>query len=323
LGAIQPDAAPLCFESVAKVVCPTDEVRFAAGASRDIDAATAAAAGPLDIALVELLGAIAAMVATAASLRGYRAVPSPYSIPVALALLKIATGALTAVLGLMLLRGAFIPGLGGIDTQAQVLAWAIVFGYAQQLFTRYIDAQAQSIVSEVGGRSGVADPARAEDVVSWLNRVLPNQLGREVEDRIAGPRLVNYSGWVMARVLDAEGATVEPTEDRGLPLRPGHDYSLEVTIDSDAGPGISMPLLITGGVDEESATFTISLESDDRRLRHPAKPLTVATSDGAAQATFSLRIDPELSEPWLWIRVAQAGEVVLQLELNVADETVG
>jgi hypothetical protein len=54
----------------------------------------------------------------------------PYSIPVALAMLKLPTGALTAFLGLLLVKAAFVPGLSGLDSSAQIIAWAVVFGYS-------------------------------------------------------------------------------------------------------------------------------------------------------------------------------------------------
>ena len=75
----------------------------------------------------------------------------------ALAGLKLATGALTAFLGLMLMRGAFVPGLSALDSSAQILSWAIVFGYAQQLFTRLVDQQAQTVLEGVGGRGAGGD----------------------------------------------------------------------------------------------------------------------------------------------------------------------
>jgi hypothetical protein len=34
---------------------------------------------------------------------------------------------------------------------AQILAWALVFGYAQQLFTRLIDQQGQTVLESVRG----------------------------------------------------------------------------------------------------------------------------------------------------------------------------
>ena len=67
----------------------------------------------------------------------------------ALAALKLPTGAITAFLGLLLMRGQFVPGLSALDTSAQILAWALVFGYAQQLFTRLVDQQGQTVLNSV------------------------------------------------------------------------------------------------------------------------------------------------------------------------------
>ena len=75
----------------------------------------------------------------------------PYGVPIALAVLKLPTGAVTAVLGLVLMRGGFVPGLSALDTSAQILAWAAIFGYAQQLFTRLVDQQANTVLDSVRG----------------------------------------------------------------------------------------------------------------------------------------------------------------------------
>ncbi|MFE5242727.1 MULTISPECIES: hypothetical protein [unclassified Streptomyces] len=82
----------------------------------------------------------------------------------ALALLKLPTGALTAVLGLLLMRGAFVPGLSALDSSAQIIGWAIIFGYSQQIFTRLVDRQGQAVLDAVGGPviqkpTRVAEPA--------------------------------------------------------------------------------------------------------------------------------------------------------------------
>ncbi|MEN8655454.1 hypothetical protein ABCR94_33980 [Streptomyces sp. 21So2-11] len=66
-------------------------------------------------------------------------------------MLKLPTGALTAPLGLLLMRGEFIPGLSALDSSAQIIAWAVIFGYAQPLFTRFVDNQAQAVLNSVGG----------------------------------------------------------------------------------------------------------------------------------------------------------------------------
>ena len=69
--------------------------------------------------------------------------------------MELPLGALTAVLGL-LLRGEFFPGLTALDTSAQIIAWALVFGYAQQLFTRLVDQQAHTVLDAVRGGGDVA-----------------------------------------------------------------------------------------------------------------------------------------------------------------------
>jgi hypothetical protein len=52
---------------------------------------------------------------------------------------------------MVLMRGQFVPGLSALDTPAQILAWALVFGYGQQLFTRLVDQQAHSVLGSVRG----------------------------------------------------------------------------------------------------------------------------------------------------------------------------
>jgi hypothetical protein len=153
-GALAPKTVPLCFqpENIG-VVCPTasdmsDRSREPGG---DVDDLYAQVASRWDYPVVEFVGLVAAAVAAAASLRRIRGTSTPYNVPVALALLKLPTGAITAVLGLLLMRGEFVPGLQSLDSSAQIIAWAVIFGYAQQLFTRFVDNQAQAVLSSVGG----------------------------------------------------------------------------------------------------------------------------------------------------------------------------
>jgi hypothetical protein len=49
------------------------------------------------------------------------------------------------------MRGQFIPGLSALDTSAQILAWALIFGYAQQVFTRLVDRQGNAVLDAVRG----------------------------------------------------------------------------------------------------------------------------------------------------------------------------
>lgn len=160
MGFVAPTTVPLCFEpekaAQTTVVCPTGRSAFgpagqqeSPAAMRDVDDLVAETVNRMDLLVVELMGLIAAAMAAAAAIRGIRGSSEPYGLPVALALLKLPTGAITAFLGLLLMRGQFLPGLSALDTSAQILAWAIVFGYAQQLFTRLVDQQAHTVLDNV------------------------------------------------------------------------------------------------------------------------------------------------------------------------------
>lgn len=168
LGASSPDRIPVCFApDNAMVVCPTAaETVETSGAQAGGGAAGAENTSPAqqahidevirdtarswDIPVVEIVGLLAAALAGAFALRSIQGTSTPYSLPVAAAVLKLPTGALTAVLGLLLMRGGFIPGLSALDSSAQIIAWAIVFGYSQQLLTRFVDQQANTVLEKVG-----------------------------------------------------------------------------------------------------------------------------------------------------------------------------
>jgi hypothetical protein len=150
---------PMCFfpEEQQTFVCPIRETPTGDPATADIDTLVVETAEPEDLLLIELVGLIAAALAAAVALRGMRGTSTPDGVPVGLALFKLPTGALTAVLGILLMRGGFVPGLSALDSSAQILAWAVIFGYAQQLLTRLIDSQAHGLLADVGGRGAAGD----------------------------------------------------------------------------------------------------------------------------------------------------------------------
>ncbi|MFF6804161.1 hypothetical protein [Streptomyces sp. NPDC012616] len=152
IGAVRDDTLPLCFtpplgvgRTGYQVVCPVERIGFIPSDS-DINHYLNLATTPADYVVVELVGLVAASISAATSLRKMRGTTTPYNVPVVLAALKLPMGALTAVLGLLLMRGGFVPGLAALDSSAQIIAWAIVFGYSQQLFTRLVDSQAEALV---------------------------------------------------------------------------------------------------------------------------------------------------------------------------------
>jgi hypothetical protein len=150
---IWPDKVPMCFNPDGSIVCTTSTSPVGQASTvnpSQIDAAMRKAASGWDVAVVLGVGLLAAALAAAASLRGIKGTSTPFSLPVALALLKLPTGAMTAILGLVLMRGEFIPGLSALDSSGQIISWAVLLGYSQQLLTRFVDQRAQTVLANVG-----------------------------------------------------------------------------------------------------------------------------------------------------------------------------
>ena len=77
------------------------------------------------------------------------------------ALLKAATGMLTAILGLLFLRAGIVPGFTQVDTQSQILVYAVVFGASQELITRFVDQRSNDLLAAV--TSTEAEPGDRSD----------------------------------------------------------------------------------------------------------------------------------------------------------------
>jgi hypothetical protein len=157
LGFLHPEMLALCFKpqptppQSAVLVCPTAESPIPDGV--DIDAVVKETVTGWDVPLIEFIGMVAAGVTGAVALRRIQGTATPFTVPVVLNILKLPTGALTAVLGLMLMRGGFVPGLTALDNTPQIIAWAVVFGASQQLFTGMVDRQAASVLGATGDKT--------------------------------------------------------------------------------------------------------------------------------------------------------------------------
>jgi hypothetical protein len=139
-GTLRPSAIPLCFTpSENQLVCPSSS-RAAGPSSFDI----------LIVALMGLLGGALSVTFTIQRLRGTSA---PYDIPLALTINKLPNGVLTSIVGLVLIQGDFVPGLSNLDNQGQILAYAILLGFAQHLATRFIDQKAEEVIDSVPKKS--------------------------------------------------------------------------------------------------------------------------------------------------------------------------
>ena len=67
-----------------------------------------------------------------------------YSLSVGQGMVKIAFGAITAMLGIIILSTQ--TNIGFLGSQVGLLTTAVVFGYSQQLFTKMIDQQATDLM---------------------------------------------------------------------------------------------------------------------------------------------------------------------------------
>ena len=168
LVAFNPTAVPLCFRpdittaqaatltsangqpatdqrGNSRLVCPSAEQALE---ERQPQAPTSR-----DIWIVAALGLLGGGLASAVAVRKMVSTTTPYDVPLALALLKVPSGALTAIAGILLLGGGFVPGLSELDSQRQILAYALLFGYGQQVATRYLDERASTLLSAVPSKA--------------------------------------------------------------------------------------------------------------------------------------------------------------------------
>jgi hypothetical protein len=145
-----PYLIPLCFP---KQIISSAEgaLTTVSGMSCPTSSGSQASPGSADILVVALLGGLGGAVAASLSIRNLKGTSEPYDVPVALAFLKVPLGALTAILGLIAIQGNFVPGLSVLDSQGQILAYALVFGFAQQALSRSLDKRAQTILEGLPG----------------------------------------------------------------------------------------------------------------------------------------------------------------------------
>jgi hypothetical protein len=127
-----------------------------------------------DVVTVTLMGTLGGLLAAIMAIKSMRGTPSPYDVPKALALLKLPLGAVTAIGGLIAIRGDFIPGFSQLDSQAQIVAYAFAFGLAQQLLTRLVDRQASALLERSPGKAAkVVRAKRAPQRQTQTDAVVP------------------------------------------------------------------------------------------------------------------------------------------------------
>ncbi|MEU3787462.1 hypothetical protein [Streptomyces sp900129855] len=148
LGGAKPNPLQVCFD-----VSQSSSLPGPAAVSKSFlvcPASDKKSQGAWDVILIESIGAAAAALTGALSLRHLDGTSTPYAIPRTLALLKVPAGALSAVIGLLLVNAGIVPGLQ-LKTRAALLAWAAIFGAGQHTITRYVDSKGQEVLDNVRG----------------------------------------------------------------------------------------------------------------------------------------------------------------------------
>jgi hypothetical protein len=100
-----------------------------------------------DLVTVAALGMLGGLLSAIVSIRNMQGTSLAYDVPTALAALKLPVGALSAMGGLLLIKANFVPGLSQLDSQEQILAYAFIFGAAQQLLVGAVDRHAQQLLA--------------------------------------------------------------------------------------------------------------------------------------------------------------------------------
>lgn len=210
-GALKPTSLPMCLEAdkpatTTAYVCPTDAAHPHAG----------------DVALVAMTGMVAAAISAARALSGTTRRVGPYSSTAAQATVKLVLGALLAIVGVTLLRARWVPGVDDVDTGAEILAWALLFGYAQQVLTGLLDQRAEAALA----------PPKPEEEPAPVQVVVPDAGETEASGEAEGETGGTESG---AGATDAE--PVDDSDAEGTEI----DVPDSALVPDDPDVPVAMP----------------------------------------------------------------------------------
>ncbi|OBK10042.1 hypothetical protein A5637_27840 [Mycolicibacterium fortuitum] len=105
-----------------------------------------------DIAIAELLGLVSASLVGAVAIRRIKGTSTAYAVPMASLLLKLPTGALTAVAGLLMVKAGIAGDGVSVTTNAHVVGYSLLFGASQQGITGMVDRQAQTLLNNISSK---------------------------------------------------------------------------------------------------------------------------------------------------------------------------
>jgi hypothetical protein len=148
-----PSSAPPSTPAVSRTPPPTTQAAPAAGlvgSGTKPASTTDSPSGPAgmgEIASIELWGVLGGLVGAMAGLRNLRGSTQPVGLQLAQIALKIPAGALTALVGVILLQAALTPNTLAVK-DGSIAAFAILFGAAQEGITGFVDRAAGNLLDK-------------------------------------------------------------------------------------------------------------------------------------------------------------------------------
>lgn len=108
---------------------------------------------------VELVGALGGLLAAVIGVGRLNRFEDPYGLPLVQALLKTASGAGTALFGVLLVQGAVL-GIFTPQPSGRLVPYAALFGFAQDAITRFADRHADQVLGNAAtAQTGSTDGA--------------------------------------------------------------------------------------------------------------------------------------------------------------------
>ncbi len=107
------------------------------------------------MAAAEVWGLLGGAIAAVTGLYRLRSSRFPAGLQLAQLVLKLPAGALTALFGVVLLQAGIVPPLRAVSN-AKLAAYAIIFGFAQEAFTHFVDRRAGHLLLKSESIDGTA-----------------------------------------------------------------------------------------------------------------------------------------------------------------------
>jgi hypothetical protein len=193
---------------------------------------------------IELVASLSGLTAAVFSLKSYTGFRWTYGLPFVQAVVKGAAGAATGLFGVFLVRSGIVTSLK-ITNNVEIFTVAIIFGYAQYLFTRLIDNKANEVLQSASSRNdpGAAPQLSADGIEPSIvagapgrpqvTGVSPGQGRQGGRVRLTGSGFKGATEVAFGEIV-AIGVTIESDASITAASPPGKD-TVDVTVTTPGG----------------------------------------------------------------------------------------